>query len=196
MPSANHSARVAASEARLASPAGGEARYRGRMARIPAAGDVAAGVALIAIPWLTAVLKFVAAGWFLLFYAMGLLLFVPLYVLVIVIAVTGFFGPRPAFAFAGSGRLRGRIAAWLHPVAFLLATAVLVDGGDDGSWTNPLAVLLGMPSNSAFADVTTTAFVPLCLVSAGALVWLFVEWIRALRARSATGSGDARPRGA
>lgn len=148
------------------------------------AGDIAAGVALIAIPWITTLLKFVAAGWFLLFYAMGLALFVPLYVLVIVIAITGFLRRRAAFAFAGAGRVRAWIAAWLHPLAFLAATAVLVDGGDDGSWTSPIAVILGLPTNSDFANTANVAFAPLCVVSAAALVWLVVEWIIALRARS------------
>ena len=55
--------------------------------------------------------------------------------------------------------------------------------GDDGSWTSPLALTLGFPSNSAFADAANLAFVPLTVLSGAALVWLLVEWIVALRAR-------------
>ncbi|WP_294179879.1 hypothetical protein [uncultured Schumannella sp.] len=147
------------------------------------AGDVTAGVALLAFPFVTAIVKLIAPGWMALIYLMGLMVFVPLYVLVVVIVITGFFARRSPFAFVTGGRLRARTAAWLHIAAFILATAVLVDGGDDGSWTSPLALTLGFPSNSAFADAANVAFVPLTVLSGAALVWLLVEWIVALRAR-------------
>lgn len=151
--------------------------------------DIATGVALLAIPFLTTVVKFIAPGWMLLIYAFGLVVFLPVYALVVAICVSGFFAVRNPFAFVRGGRLRSRIAGWTHPVAFLLATAVLVDGGDDGSWSSPLAVLLGLPSNSAVADAANVAAYPLAIVSALAGVWLVVEWIVALVARRrATGS--------
>ncbi len=148
------------------------------------AGDVAAGVALLAFPFATAIVKLIAPGWMALIYLTGLIVFVPLYVLVVVIVITGFFARRSPFAFVAGGRVRARIAAWTHIGTFLLATAVLVDGGDDGTWTSPLALVLGLPSNTDFADAANVAFYPLTLLSGVALVWLTVEWIVALRARS------------
>ena len=61
---------------------------------------------------------------------------------------------------------------------------MLVDGGNDGTWTSPLALILGLPTNTDFADAANVAFYPLTLLSGVALVWLTVEWIVALRARS------------
>lgn len=148
------------------------------------AGDVAVGVALLAFPFVTAIVKLIAPGWMMVVYLMGLIVFVPLYVLVVVIGITGFFARRSPFGFVAGGRVRSRIAAWTHIGAFLLATAVLVDGGDDGTWTSPLALMLGLPTNTDFAGAANVAFYPLTLLSGAAVVWLTVEWIVALRARS------------
>ena len=49
------------------------------------AGDFAAGVALLVFPFVTAIVKLIAPGWMALFYLTGLIVFVPLYVLVVVI---------------------------------------------------------------------------------------------------------------
>jgi hypothetical protein len=145
--------------------------------------DIAAGIALIVIPVLTGIVKVIVPGWFMLFYFFGLVLFVPLYALVIVIAATGFFSRRAAFAFAGSGRLRAQIAAWLHPAAFLAATAVLADAGDSGEWATPLSIVFDLPNSSPVVSLTVELFGPLAAISAFALVWLVVEWIFALIAR-------------
>ena len=58
------------------------------------AGDFAAGVALLVFPFVTAIVKLIAPGWMALFYLTGLIVFVPLYVLVVVIVITGFFARR------------------------------------------------------------------------------------------------------
>jgi hypothetical protein len=147
------------------------------------ASDIAAGLALLVIPLLTSAVKFIAPGWMLLFYFFGLLAFIPLYALVIVIAATGFFSRRPAFAFADAGRTRAKVAAWTHPIAFLLATAFLPDGGDDGDWGTPVSVLFGIPNTTDFVTVTSNLFLPFVAVSAIALVILVVEWVRALMLR-------------
>ena len=75
------------------------------------AGDFAAGVALLVFPFVTAIVKLIAPGWMALFYLTGLIVFVPLYVLVVVIVITGFFARRSPFAFVAGGRVRARIAA-------------------------------------------------------------------------------------
>jgi hypothetical protein len=142
--------------------------------------DVAAGLALLVIPLLTVGVKVIAPGWMLLIYIFGLVAFIPLYVLVAVIAATGFLRKRPAFAFADAGRMRAKIAAWTHPTAFLLATAVLPDGGDSGDWGTPFSVLFGIPNSADVVTVTSNLFWPLVVVSGIALVILVVEWIRAL----------------
>jgi len=146
--------------------------------------DIAAGLALLLIPFATAAVKFVENGWVVLIYGMGLVLFIPLYVLVIVIASTGFFARQPAFAFAGAGRWRARVAAWLHPVAFLAATAFLQDGGDTDPWNSPIGVILGLDAESPVVGTLGVIAGLLVLVSAGALIWLFVEWRRAVVART------------
>lgn len=145
--------------------------------------DIAAGLALLLLPFATAAVKFVESGWVVLIYGMGLLLFIPLYILVIVICFTGFFARQPAFAFAGAARWRARVAAWLHPVSFLLATAFLQDGGDTGPWNSPIGVWLGLDAEAPLVTILGGIAGLLILVSAGALVWLFVEWRRALVAR-------------
>ena len=145
--------------------------------------DIAAGLALLLIPFATAAVKFVEGGWVVLIYGMGLVLFVPLYILVVVIASTGFFARQPAFAFAGPGRWRARVAAWLHPVAFLVATAFLQDGGDTDPWNSPIGVWLGLDAENPLVTTLGGIAVLLILMSLGALVWLFVEWRRAIVAR-------------
>jgi len=146
--------------------------------------DIAAGLALLLIPFATAAVKFVETGWLILIYGFALLLFIPLYVLVIVIAWTGFFSRQPAFAFAGAGRWRARVAAWLHPVSFLVATAFLQDGGDTGPWNSPIGVVLGLDAEAPVVSTLGAIAGLFVLVSAGSLVWLFVEWRRALAART------------
>jgi hypothetical protein len=145
--------------------------------------DIAAGAALIAIPVATGVVKTIAAGWFMVFYFFGLIAFIPLYALVIVIAATGFFSRRAAFAFVGFGRIRAQIAAWVHPLAFLAATAVLGDMADDGYWASPLSIVFGIPFETSWAKAADGQYVTLVMISAAALVWLVVEWILALVAR-------------
>ena len=155
--------------------------------------DVAAGVALIALPFVTAIVKVIAPGWLMVFYVFGLVVFLPLFALVIVIAATGFFSRRAAFAFVGAGRIRAQIAAWLHPLAFLAATAVLRDAADDGRWASPLSVVLGT-EDSSFITAADTLFTPLATISVLALIWLTVEWIRALIARKQFAAQSIEPR--
>jgi hypothetical protein len=147
------------------------------------ASDIAAGVALIVIPVLTGMVKTIAAGWFMALYFFGLVIFIPLYALVIVIAVTGFFSRRAAFGFVNFGRIRAQIAAWVHPLAFLAATAVLGDAADDGYWASPLSLVLGIPYETSWAKAADGQYVTLVMISIGALIWLVVEWIIALIAR-------------
>ena len=142
-----------------------------------------AGLALLLIPFATAAVKFVESGWMVLVYGLGLILFVPLYALVIAIATTGFFARQPAFAFVGARRWRAYVAAWLHPLAFLVATALLQDGGDTDPWGSPIAVWLGIDFDSPIVSTLGNIAGLLILVSAGALVWLFVEWRKAIGAR-------------
>ena len=139
--------------------------------------DVAVAVALFALPWVTAAVKLIAAGWMTLIYMIGLVVFIPLYVLVIVIAISGFIGRRPAFLWAGAGRTRARVAAWLHATSFLVATAFLEDGGDSGGWQSPIEVVSGVDLS---IGATGAFFYGFAIISPLALIWLVVEWIVAL----------------
>jgi len=147
--------------------------------------DAAVAVALIAIPWATALVKFIAPGWMLLFYLFGLVVFIPLYVLVIVIGISGFVGSRPAFLWAGAGRIRARIAGLLHPLAFLAATAFLEDGGDSGDSQSPVEVIFWLDLPAELSGAISYGFV---MLSLGALIWLVVEWIVALVKRGRAGT--------
>ncbi len=147
--------------------------------------DVAVAVALLTLPWVTALVKFIAPGWMLVFYMFGLVVFIPLYVLVIVIAISGFVGGRPAFLWAGGGRIRGRIAALLHPVSFLAATAFLEDGGDSGEVQSPVEVVFRLDLATGLSGAISYALV---MLSLAALIWLVVEWIVALVKRGRVGA--------
>lgn len=150
--------------------------------------DIAAGVAVIAAPFAALLVKAIAPGWMLLIYVIWSLFGIPLIAFAIVVAVTGFLTRRAAFGFAGAGRMRARVAAWAHAVTLVLAPFVLIDGGDDGTWTSALALLFGQPPNSALAEAGNILFYPFAGAAAASFVWLVVEWVLALRARTGTRS--------
>lgn len=143
-------------------------------------GSVLAGLAIILLPVIALAVKFITPGWMLviLFYA-GILLGA-LYVFLVVMAASGFFGRRAAFSFVANRR--GRVAGITHGLGVLLFMAAIPDGGDDGSWSSPIIAVLGLDTESFGSATEALATVGFVVAVAGYL-WFLVEWILALRVK-------------
>ena len=142
--------------------------------------NTAIGVAIIVLPIIAILVKLITPGWMLviLFYA-GIILGAG-YVFLVVMAASGFFGPRAAFAFVNP--LRGRIAGLGHGYSLVLFMFFLADGGDDGTWSSPFITVLRL--DAAAAASTTELFTVVFLFAAlGCYVWFVVEWVLALRVK-------------
>ena len=143
-------------------------------------GSTLTGLAIILLPVIALAVKFITPGWMLviLFYA-GILL-AALYVFLVVMAASGFFGRRAAFSFVANRR--GRVAGIGHGVGVLLFMAAIPDGGDDGSWSSPIITVFGLDTESFGA--TTEALTGVGLVVAVACyLWFVIEWAIALRVK-------------
>lgn len=150
------------------------------IARPVSSANTATGVAVIVLPIIALAVKFITPGWMLviLFYA-GIILGA-LYVFLVVMAASGFFGCRAAFAFVSP--TRGRIAGLGHGVALVLFAFFLVDGGDNDDWSSPFITLLGL-DRDAYADLTGGLAGVAFFAAIGFYVWFIVEWALALRAK-------------
>ena len=142
--------------------------------------NTATGVAVIVLPIIALAVKFITPGWMLviLFYA-GIILGAA-YVFLVVMAATGFFGRRAAFAFVSP--TRARIAGLGHGISVVAFMFFLVDGGDNDDWSSPFITVLGL-DRDAFADLTGGLAGVAFFLAIGFYVWFIVEWAIALRAK-------------
>lgn len=142
--------------------------------------NTATGVAIIVLPIIALAVKFITPGWMLviLFYA-GIILGAA-YVFLVVMAATGFFGRRAAFAFVSP--TRARIAGLGHGISVVAFMFFLVDGGDNDDWSSPFITVLGL-DRDAFADLTGGLAGVAFFLAIGFYVWFIVEWAIALRAK-------------
>lgn len=150
---------------------------------------VAAGVALIALPLVALIVKFITPGWFLFFvFLYGIFLLLG-YAVQIAIAVTGMFTARAAFVTAPGG-IRGIVAAWCTSIAGVLVPFFLVDGGDSGESASPFTLLTGLGSVDGADDVSMILCYVSGLVWLATWAWLVVEWIVALIRRRHRGASQ------
>ena len=142
--------------------------------------NTATGVAIIVLPIIALAVKFITPGWMLviLFYA-GIILGAA-YVFLVVMAATGLFGRRAAFAFVSP--TRARIAGLGHGISVVAFMFFLVDGGDNDDWSSPFITVLGL-DRDAFADLTGGLAGVAFFLAIGFYVWFIVEWAMALRVK-------------
>ncbi len=142
--------------------------------------NVVTGLAIIVLPVIALAVKLITPGWmlFILFYA-GILLGA-LYVLLVVMASSGFFGRRAAFSFVPAKR--GRFAGLTHGVAVVLFMFFLIDGGDSDDWSSPFITVFGF-DRDAFSDLTSALCGVSLVIAVGAYLWFFVEWVIAVRVK-------------
>lgn len=150
------------------------------IARPVSSANTATGVAIIVLPIIAIGVKLITPGWMLviLFYA-GIILGAG-YVFLVVMAASGFFGRRAAFAFVNP--VRGRIAGLGYGVTLVLFMFFLVDGGDNDDWSSPFITVFGL-DREAYSDLTGGLAGVSFFVAIGCYVWLIVEWGLALRAK-------------
>lgn len=140
------------------------------------------GIATMAAPPLALALMLVTPGSTLTFlFYLGLILGTS-YVLLVVMAASGFLGPRAAFSFTERGAVRARIAAWGNAVSIVLAAFFLIDGTDEQHWSSPFIALLGLDRDAVGATSSLLSYV-FVLAAAAFYFWLFVEWMLATRLR-------------
>jgi hypothetical protein len=142
--------------------------------------NTATGLAIILLPVVALAVKFITPGWMLviLFYA-GIVL-AALYVFLVVMAASGFFGRRAAFSFVPS--VRGRIAGLGHGFGVLLFMASIPDGGDTGEWSSPIITVFGLDRDAFGSTTEALTGVGLVIAVVGYL-WFVVEWAIALRVK-------------
>ena len=138
-----------------------------------------AGLALIVLPFVALLVKFVVPGWMLVF----MLLYSPVLLIgwatQIVIAANGLLRARGVLR-TGSAGLRPIIAAWLTSVAVVGVGFFLIDGGDDGNSGSAFTELASTSSTSAGSDLSMILCLVCAVVWAGAWLWLLIEWIAQL----------------
>ena len=150
------------------------------IARPVSRANTATGVAIIVLPLVALAVKFITPGWMLvIFFYAGILLGAG-YVFLVVMAATGFFGRRAAFAFVSP--TRARVAGLGHGIALGLFTFFLVDGGDNGDWSSPFITVLGL-DRDAFSDLTGGLAGVAFFLAIGCYAWFIVEWALALRVK-------------
>lgn len=146
--------------------------------------DIVVGIALLVCGPCAAALKMTHFGMVAVIVIWAaILLAVPGLGLLVAIATTTFFARDSAVRHVRGGVGRARVAACAVVVCTLLAGAVAPDG--DGSpvpQPSFLGEMLGWDP-SAY-DAALSAALVLAAASAAALLWLAVEWIRGLIARS------------
>lgn len=151
-----------------------------------------AGLALIVLPFVALLVKFVVPGWMLVF----MLLYSPVLLIgwatQIVIAANGLLRARGVLR-TGSAGLRPIIAAWLTSAAVVGVGFFLIDGGDDGNSGSAFTELAGTSSTSAGSDLSMILCLVCAVVWAGAWLWLLIEWIAQLVLASNARRAQAMP---
>jgi len=84
---------------------------------------------------------------------------------------------------------RYRVLAWVLGLAFLLAGASMVDGGDDGETRSGLAALLGQDHAPQTAEVAFYAWWVAAIAAVVSIVWFVVDR-RSARARTTTAAAE------
>ena len=142
--------------------------------------NTAIGVAVIVLPIIALAVKLIVPGWMVVILLYAGILLGAAYIFLVVMASTGFFGRRAAFAFVNP--LRARIAGLGHGISVVLFMFFLVDGGDNDDWSSPFITTLGL-NRDAFADLTNALSGVAFFAAIGFYVWFVVEWALALRAK-------------
>ncbi|MHA3723424.1 hypothetical protein ACXR2T_06050 [Leucobacter sp. HY1910] len=155
----------------------------------------AAGLALIIAPVLGLAIKvFAFPGWMLIVFFFALLPLALGYALQCVIAGTGMLRQRGVLGAGTSGAARGRVAAWITSIAFVLSACSLVDGGDGGDYGSVVTFALGMSSTPQGEQLSTVLLFIAATVWLASWVWLVTEWIVALvRRRRASAPATTAP---
>lgn len=149
---------------------------------------VATGVTLIAAPLIGAGLKMLSAGWTLVFIMFGpIVVLAAGYIVQVVIAAQGFLSKSNLF---GNARGRATTAAWVTSTSFVLVGIFFPDG-TDGGYGSTFQKWLGSYGPSAEAVHAATdswsewLAIGLTVIWVASYIWLFVEWVMALRRRKA-----------
>lgn len=148
--------------------------------------QAATGITLVVTPLMGAALKMLTAGWTLVFLMFGpvVVLFAG-YVVQIVIASQGFLASSDLF---GVARPRATAAAWITSVA-VVGVGVCFPDGTDAGYGSTFQKWLGAygpnaqvvhAATDAWSDWVGIVFAAVWVIS---YIWLFVEWILALRVR-------------
>jgi hypothetical protein len=140
---------------------------------------VLAGLALIVLPFIALLVKFVYPGWMLFI----MMLYSPVLLIgwatQIVIAANGLLRARGVLRTVTAG-LRPIIAAWATSVGVVGVGFFLIDGGDDGNSGSAFTELIGTSSTSAGSDLSMALCLACAAVWVGAWLWLLIEWIAQL----------------
>ena len=148
--------------------------------------QIATGITLIAAPLLGVAFKMLTAGWALVFLMFGpVIILVAGYVVQVVIASQGFLASSDLF---GVARPRATAAAWITSVS-VVAVGVFFPDGTDAAYGSTFQKWLGAygpnaqvvhAATDAWSDWIGIVFAAAWVIS---YIWLFVEWILALRVR-------------
>ncbi|GAA4625793.1 hypothetical protein GCM10023113_20250 [Cellulomonas oligotrophica] len=150
---------------------------------VPSTADRAALVAVWALPLLAAVVKLTVPGWIVVI----IILWSPVVLAVLVAGIVTF-----ASTFRRRSRVRAalgvvppvyHVLAWVWGAAFVIAAAVVADGGDVGGWSSPLLKITGLVEPDwypTFADPVVTA----CVVAGVAIP--VATWALRIRHRPRT----------
>lgn len=150
---------------------------------VPSAADRAAFHAAWALPLLALVVKLTVPGWMVVILVFWSPVVLAVLAAGIVTFATTFRRRSRVRAVRGSVPRIFHVLAWVWAAAFVVAAAVIADGGDVGGWSSPLLEVTGLVEPdwyNAFAEPVLSACVAVVL---GAPV---VTWVlRQLHARGA-----------
>ncbi len=148
--------------------------------------QAATGITLVVTPLMGAALKMLTAGWALVFLTFGpVIILVAGYVVQVIIASQGFLASSDLF---GVARPRATAAAWITSVA-VVGVGVFFPDGTDAGYGSTFQEWLGAygpnaqvvhAATDAWSDWVGIVFAAVWVIS---YIWLFVEWILALRVR-------------
>lgn len=150
---------------------------------VPSTADRAALVAVWALPLLAAVVKLTVPGWIVVI----IILWSPVILAVLVAGIVTFVS-----TFRRRSRVRAalgvvppvyHVLAWVWGAVFVVAAAVVADGGDVGGWSSPLLKITGLVEPDwydAFAGPVLTG----CVVAAVGIP--VATWILRVRHRPRT----------
>ena len=160
------------------------------MDTVSSSSRIATGIALIVAPLIGFGLKMVSAGYLVFFAIYGpVVILVVGYIIQVIIAWQGFLSGSRLF---GASIGRATAAAWVTSVA-AIATGLFLSDGTDAGYGSTVQKWMGSYGPNAQAVHQATdgwsdwlgAIVTIIWVAS--YIWLFVEWILALRVRRAPG---------